>query len=932
MKLHVSFKMMLNRAICLMLCSGFLWGERIHLVVKGGGGEAVAEWRARGLKPVEALGGGEWIVVGETTGAGAGVGVPLGLERKLSEELRGGAMPSWAEVNLRGEAGLELLVYFHKDVNADEAQWELDRMGAVLVDRSDYFERLTVKIRREDLGRVAEMDWVRYVAPVFVPVQLESNAASGRLLGVDRLQEEFGLKGRGARVGVVDELVAGHPEFGDRLRLVRPGTAGQHGTHVAGTVAAAGAGNAQLRGMAPEANLVSLPFAGGVGLTSNLGAKVDEQADVGQNSWGGLVSDQLNNCGQFSLYTTLDRDFDQLVEQEKFPIVFSVGNNRSSADCLVQERAGYYSVPPPKSAKNLITVGAVDGGRVLSAFSSAGPTRDGRIKPDVVALGVAVLSTGLNGGMATLSGTSMAAPAVSGLSALLINRFRSKQGRAPQPELLKAIVLNTANDLGNRGPDYQYGFGIPDGGKALRVIDEDQWNTGSVRSGQTEEFEVVLPSGQPALRVMLAWTDPAAPLGRVRQLMNDLDLRLVGPDGAEVRPFRLDGQKPEADAVRGENVLDNVEQAAVEQPLGGKWKIVVSAKELAVGPQAYAITWTTAENPPGPCATVVQPQTVTVPERGGTISVQVTRASTCEPWEAAGAPDWVRLTGAGSNRASGVVKLGMGRNDSGQVREGMLQVAGVGVTVRQNTSCQSRAVKPNEVVNDSLSSNDCLDPGAASGVYYAKVYTFEATAGQRLAVRADSRVVDPYLYVFGPGDQLLGTDDDSGGGLNARVPAWGTLVLPQTGSYRVVVTTAVASQTGAFSLQVTLEAASGSTAALPKVIEACPVEVEGELTENSSRVGRRGDLHATDVYLFEGRIGQTVRMGLTEAAFDGVVYLISPAGALLGMEDDTNGNLPVIERLLPANGVYRLEVTSFGPFEGGRYKLAGTGCSGWQGR
>ncbi len=804
-------------------------------------------------------------------------------------------------------------------------------MGAVLVDRSDYFERLTVKIRRDDLLRVAGMDWVRYVAPVFAPQQLESNAARGRLLGVDRLHEDLGLRGAGARVGVVDDLVDAHPEFGERLRLPRAGLPGQHGTHVAGTVAAAGQNNAQLRGMAPEARIVSLTFSGGQGLTSNLSAKQLEQADVGQNSWGGLINETLGNCGLHSLYTAQDRDFDRLVEQERYPIVFSSGNDRDNGDCLINERAGYYTLTTPKSAKNLIVVGAVDSNRVLSAFSSAGPTRDGRLKPDVGALGVSVLSTSLNGATATLSGTSMAAPAVSGLSALLVDRFRAKQGRAPEPELLKAILLNTANDLGNPGPDYQYGFGLPDGVKAVRVIDEDLWNADRLSSGQTKEFEVVVPGGQPALRVMLAWTDPPAPLGRTRQLMNDLDLRVVSPDGTTILPFRLNPQRPEVDAEPGENVLDNVEQVVVDKPAGGRWRILVSAKELVVGPQAYAISWTMAENPAPPCATVVQPRTVTIAERGGTAAVQVTRSSTCEAWDTAGAPEWLRVTQAATRRASGMVKLGMERNETGQVRQATVQVAGVNVVVRQNTSCQSRAITANEAVNDSLTTNDCLQP-SGSGSFFAKVYTFEATAGQRATIRVDSRAMDPYLLFFGPGNQLLGEDDDSGGGLRARVPASGTLVLPLTGTYRVVVTTALPNQTGAFTMQVTLEAGSGSTAGLPRVMEACPVEFNGELSENSSRAGRRGDLHLTDVYLFEGRIGQTIRMGLTEAGFDGVAYLIAPSGATLAREDDTVGNLPVIEQTLPANGVYRLEITSFAPFEGGRYKLAATGCSNWQGR
>ncbi len=880
---------------------------------------------------VEPLGDGEWIVSAESNSAALSFSSPLAANKKISEVLRDGKAPLWAQVKVRGEDAIELLVYFHKDISADEAQWEIDRMGAQLVDRSDYFERLTVKLRASDLMEMAAMDWVRFVEPVFPPFVRNSNAESAGQIKAKELQEQFGLDGRGATVAIVDDLVDTHPEFGDRLKQVRPGAGSIHGTHVAGTVAAAGTSDVRLRGMAPAAKLVSFAFnTVSEGITANLNARLNEQADLAQNSWTAVVEEDADNCSFFSSYTSFERDMDRIVYEQKFPIVFSVGNNREQYDCAMFARAGFYTLPPPTNAKNLITVGAVDRENAISVFSSFGPSRDGRVKPDLVALGVDVLSTSTRNTTRTLSGTSMSAPAISGLAALLIDRYRSKHGKAPSPELLRAFLLNTANDLGNPGPDYSYGYGVPDGVKAVKAIDEDTWNAESLRASETKEFEFEV-GAVPSLRVMLAWTDPPAVAGRTQQLMNDLDLSLVGPDGQTLLPFVLDPFMAEADAVAGVNTRDNVEQVAVDQPQPGKWKIVVKSKDLAVSPQDYAITWTTESNPRPPCTTTVFPSTLTMPEKASTISIQVARSSTCEPWSVVDAPGWLSAGEPSNNKASGVVKLRTSGNESGQQRSASLLVGGKRIVVRQNTKCVSQRITPGTEVSASLVTSDCLLEGAFR-TYFVKEYTFDADAGQRLTIEASSRTIDAYVFLYGPGDLYLGEDDDSGGGLNSRLPATGSLVLPLNGTYRIVVTTAVASQAGSFTLSVRLEAGSGNSGSLPKLISACPAEQEGELSATSNRTGRRGDLHNTDVYLFEGRLGQRVRLNVAESSFDSVLYLIGPNSETIAFEDDTDGKQPLIETSLSANGIYRLEVSSYAPFVNGRYKLQASGCSDWSAR
>jgi subtilisin family serine protease len=919
-----------------ILLLGFLaqsaWNQSRHGVMSLDPRLGERTLREAGIRKLEALGGREWIVALTSPAPLLGSAEPLSLKLKLSEELQNGNRPLWTQVKMRGgRDGLEILVYYHADLSADHAQAALDAMGAEVVDRADSFERLTARIFAEDLDRLAQMDWVRRIEPGFAPLKFWSNAESGKQIGADRLHSEFGLTGDGARVAVVDGLVDLHPEFGDRLRQIRAGFADFHGTHVAGTLAAAG-NDPRLKGVAPAARILSYSLRTiNEGLAAIQNSRSLENADLATNSWGADASEATGTCNSMGAYTAFERDVDRIAIAQRFPIVFALGNTRDQYDCSMFARAGFYTIPPPGSAKNIITVGAVDRQNALSTFSSFGPTRDGRVKPEVVALGVGVLSTGTNGSTRTLSGTSMSAPAVSGLAALLIDRFRQKMGEAPPPELLKAFIANTANDLGNPGPDYSYGYGIPDGVKAVEAIDNNRYTRESITSGSAREIEFDVPEGAPALRAMLSWTDPLAPIGAPKALMHDLDLVLIAPDGTRHLPLTLNPARAEEDAIAAENTRDNLEQAVVGSPAAGRWRAVVSAKELPGASQAFALTWTFADNPAPPCSTTIFPASVSVSELENNFAVQVARSSTCEPWSVTELPDWVEAGEASSSKASGFVKMRVRANESGSQRSSNFQIAGKAFTLRQNTHCVANEANPGESITGSLQTTDCAFLGLSS--YYAKHFSFRGAAGQRAVLELASNTFDAYVVLLGPGNIYIGEDDDSGGGptgLNSRFPASGAVALPLSGVYTVIVTSAVPRGTGPFNLRIVLTEATGSAKALPKAIESCPAAIDGELSEESSVEGRRGDLYRTDIYLFEGRVGQQIIASIAESSFDAVAYLIGPTGAQLAFSDDSGASRhPRLERVLTANGIYRLEVTSYSPFSRGAYKLNVENCANW---
>ncbi len=122
------------------------------------------------------------------------------------------------------------------------------------------------------------------------------------------------------------------------------------------------------------------------------------------------------------------------------------------------------SIVIPGDAEDVITVGAIDNQGQVFDLSSRGPASNGEIKPDLVTLGVDVVSALANSKdeYSSMSGTSMAVPQVSGAVAILI-------GANPdlKPSDVKRMLLKTADDLGPSGADNTYGYGALNLTKAL---------------------------------------------------------------------------------------------------------------------------------------------------------------------------------------------------------------------------------------------------------------------------------------------------------------------------------------------------------------------------------------------------------------------------------------------------------------------------------
>jgi serine protease AprX len=237
-----------------------------------------------------------------------------------------------------------------------------------------------------------------------------------------------------------------------------------HGTHVASIAAGEGQANPAYRGVAPGAALVSVKTldsnADGTWEHANAGIQwvIDNKdiygIDVMNISWG---------AGGSSDGTSVT---EQLVDR-------AVGAGIVAAVSAGNDGPGPYTIGVPAAAATAITVGAMadveEGGFFLADFSSRGPTADGRIKPDISAPGWDVMAAKYDSTdeYTEMSGTSMAAPFVAGVAALMLDADSSLQ-----PNAVKTTLMGSpAVDWGPSGPDVDYGAGRLDAYEAIRVAD-----------------------------------------------------------------------------------------------------------------------------------------------------------------------------------------------------------------------------------------------------------------------------------------------------------------------------------------------------------------------------------------------------------------------------------------------------------------------------
>lgn len=571
---------------------------------------------------------------------------PFAPEHKQSPELRRFSGKSQYLVSLLPGSDTRFAVEKAKRLGAKTLTCKSDAHGSVcriLADSS----------RLADLAAISSVAWIEpYIQPVLL-----NDAASG-ICGIPETRQNLSLFGATQLIGVADSgLDTGNiptlsADFANRVTktytLRRPGDWSDqngHGTHVIGTILGSGvlSGSSpsthtytgSFAGYAPEARLV-LQSIGDTGdyvypplhLADLFQPVYSDGVRIHNNSWGSAVN------GQYTVYCN---EVDRFCWDHKdFCVTFAAGNQAIDADRNGVVETG--NVCAPASAKNCIAAGATENLRLsggyqlgygiawpndypaapikfdlmsnnpsgMAAFSSRGPTADGRIKPDLCAPGTNVIScrshtptadTGwaiYNSNYIYWGGTSMSAPQVCGAAALAREYYQTVKGINPSAALIKATLINGAIDIspGQYGtglarecypvPDNSQGWGrlnvkqslCPDPPTVSEFADE----TAALATGDYRDYYYTVVNNTVPLKVTLVWTDYPGSVLAAKELVNDLDLTVVSPTGAS-QPF-------------APNRTDNVEQVTIAVPEMGTYRVRVSAYNVPMGPQDYALVVT----------------------------------------------------------------------------------------------------------------------------------------------------------------------------------------------------------------------------------------------------------------------------------------------------------------------------------------------------
>jgi hypothetical protein len=287
------------------------------------------------------------------------------------------------------------------------------------------------------------------------------------------------------------------------------------------------------------------------------------------------VQNHSYGTGVQNYYGVNARAFDQSTMLDSSLLhVFSAGNAGTSTS-----GQGIYAAVPGmanitgnmKMAKNILITGAMLENGSVPSYSSRGPSYDGRISPQLVAFGD--------------DGTSGSAAIVSGTAALLQQQYKKMYNKPAGSALIRALLINSARDMGSEGPDYISGYGALDAEAALTTLTSAHFMNSAVNANSNMVFEINAPSSSSLMKITLVWNDSASPSGAARALINDIDLVVTNKQtGEQILPWYLSSY-PHIDslkksAIRMKDTLNNIEQVSVLFPSAGVYQISVSAKEI----------------------------------------------------------------------------------------------------------------------------------------------------------------------------------------------------------------------------------------------------------------------------------------------------------------------------------------------------------------
>ena len=547
-----------------------------------------------------------------------------------------------------------LVSLMEEDVNGT---WRtnLEARGAVVGDWLPYARAYSANVHVDAIAELAKLDYVSTIEPVEVFRVLLDTAVPA--MGVDGVRTYVdsagtftGVTGESIPIGVVDTgLNVAHRDIATNRTSVCggnffPDDGGDgrfdlwsdfqgHGTHVTGIIAGNGSGESQLAGMAPGVQHIRIAKVldrNGSGDSVTVANGVRYLLGETECEWQGrqteavkplILNMSLGGPGERDGRGASNRNIDAVISHGSQLLVIAAGNDGSSG------------TSNEATAKNVLAVGSVTDAGVVNGFSSHGPTADGRLNPHVVGTGSSVVSAKGNSSTASyvrFNGTSMAAPSVAGVAALLMDQHPDfRNAPAYTKARLMSSAIKPSRSLGqdefpltnSNGPgafNEEYGLGLVSANVAIQDSGEGRWahggDHGTVEAGQSYEYEIEIAENTARLDIVLTWTESPSEAVAPATVVANLDLYL-DKDG--------DCGSPDCGEFASTSEIDNVEWIVVKDPEPGSYTLRVLGVNDFREAVKTGIAWTTIADDDTPTLMVNTEESTSAIESGSRFEVEL---------------------------------------------------------------------------------------------------------------------------------------------------------------------------------------------------------------------------------------------------------------------------------------------------------------------
>ncbi len=493
-------------------------------------------------------------------------------------------------------------ILFLTELSKSELNTYLSNSGidATILKSSPQLKAAKVRVFFEDVQKLKELSLIQYMdrsqSLVTAKGQKEvRNLKTAQNMKASELWSgSYNLNGENMNIGIVDggSVRATHQEFNVNGvgRIVNRSNVDTnfHATHVAGTIAADG-DKSSAKGMANRAKIYSYGFTDVAFADAVLKLYNSDGVLFSNHSYG--YSDKIR-LGEYDSEASTQ---DKAVSNNPFLNIFEAAGN----DGKISGYADFGIIKGPGNSKNIFTIGALNvNSSGVADLSSTGPVRDGRIKPDLSVRGEYITSSTdeSDDSYAMMSGTSMATPAATGAATLIAQQYkRTTGGYDIRHDILKSVMINTAIDKENIGPDYKVGFGMIDAKASVDVVktigsSNALVKTSKVSNNKQKVYNFTLSKSSP-FKTTVSWVDQPANPSNLVTLVNDIDMKLVNKTtGKTYYPYSLNKNNPNANAISNKpNRVDNIEQIEVANLPKGNYELTIKGYKIISDTQEFAV-------------------------------------------------------------------------------------------------------------------------------------------------------------------------------------------------------------------------------------------------------------------------------------------------------------------------------------------------------